>query len=163
MLTLPNLANQLVLHVNRSEFHQESNGHGPRHVSFTCRHVIYMWFCNFWTLCATHKCEGSKGVRNSPEIQWACSQPCKMCPSCCVGRFPFNANFIKTSDVTVLQCRTLHLSPRWPLASHQCLEHSLYLCTLMCDVWAAGDGISKRCSMFYLWMSFVNTHLGGDH
>ena len=51
------------------------------HVSVTCRHVIYTWFCNFWTHWATDKYEGSKWGRISPGIQWAWSQTPGICLS----------------------------------------------------------------------------------
>ena len=74
------------------------------HVSFTCRHVIYTWFCNSWTLWATHKCEGSKRVKNSPEIQWACSKPCDTCPS--------RVDTWRTHDFVTPEPFELHISVR---------------------------------------------------
>ena len=51
------------------------------HVSVTCPSRVDTWFCNFWSLWATDKCEGSKWGRISPAIQWWWSQTRDTCPS----------------------------------------------------------------------------------
>ena len=72
---------------NGVEFHQDSNGQRPRHmtrahhVSTRDLHVIYAWFCNSWSLWATDKFERSKWGKISPGIQWAWSQTRDTCPS----------------------------------------------------------------------------------
>ena len=97
------------LHVKWSEFHQESNGHGPgplsrvRHVSRVTCHV----FSNFWLDWATEELFTCKMVRISPGIQWTWSQTPVTCPSrvtCHVSRF------LLTFDWIELQKSYLHVN-----------------------------------------------------
>ena len=134
------------LHVKWSEFHQESNEHGPRplsrvrHASRVTCHV----FSNFWLDWATEKLFTCKMVRISPGIQWAWSQTRDTCPSrvtCHVSRF------LLTFDWIELQKSYLHV--KWSEFHQESIGHGprpvscVYNVTPVCG---RGWGSGWRCS-----------------
>ena len=106
-----------VLHVNWSKFHQEFNGHGPRHVTRICHASRVMWkvFANFRLDWATVKCFTCKMV-----TYFVRAQGCrgKLNQRVSYGRCRFSKTAWQKWFLTMILISEHHLEASgWPISS----------------------------------------------